>query len=35
MDRTQGVLSDHSTREFLRQFMTAYAAWVERNAAAS
>jgi chromate reductase len=30
-----GVLSDHSTRDFLQKFMTAYANWVERNANAS
>ena len=28
----KGELTDGSTREFLSKFMTAYAAWVERNA---
>jgi chromate reductase len=31
----KGVLSDNSTREFLQNFMNAYADWVERNATAS
>jgi chromate reductase len=31
----QGALSDNRTRELLQQFMTAYAGWVERNAARS
>ncbi|MGE3539802.1 MAG: NADPH-dependent FMN reductase [Candidatus Tectimicrobiota bacterium] len=31
----QGVLADESTREFLRKFMTAYAAWVDRNVRSS
>jgi chromate reductase len=31
----KGVLSDNSTREFLQNFMNAYAEWVERNATAS
>jgi len=30
-----GALSDKGTRDFLQQFMTAYATWVERNATAS
>ena len=28
----KGELTDAGTREFLRKFATAYAAWVERNA---
>jgi chromate reductase len=28
----KGVLSDNSTRDFLQNFMTDYAEWVERNA---
>src|SRR5215510_9675272 len=31
----KGALSDNSTREFLQNFMNAYAEWVERNASAS
>jgi chromate reductase, NAD(P)H dehydrogenase (quinone) len=31
----KGGLSDDSTREFLRSFLAAYAAWVERNGAAA
>jgi chromate reductase len=31
----KGALSDAGTREFLQQFLGAYAGWVERNAAAS
>ena len=30
-----GALSDKGTREFLQKFITAYAAWVDRNATAS
>ena len=28
----KGALSDESTREFLKKFMTTYADWIERNA---
>ena len=30
----KGAISDNSTREFLQNFMKAYAEWVERNATA-